>query len=129
MLTIFACAETKAVRKYSQVKECIGNIAIKTLMKFIWNKEKSEANLKKHHISFDLAIYLFADSNRVEIYDQKHSVDEERFITIGYVENIPLFVVYTVVDDQAVRIISARKALRIEVERYYPFQNRRKICI
>lgn len=90
-------------------------------MEFIWNKEKSEANLKKHHVSFDLAARVFLDDDRVEIYDRKHSVDEERFITIGYVKNVPLFVVYTVVDDQTVRIISAKKTLRIEVEKYYRY--------
>ena len=88
-------------------------------MKFVWNKEKSEINLQKHHVSFDLAIRVFLDGEREEIYDEKHSVDEERFITIGYVENVPLRVVYTVVDEQTVRIISARKALRAEVKKYY----------
>lgn len=88
-------------------------------MNFVWNEEKSKTNLAKHGISFDTAIYVFLDENRVEIYDQKHSIDEERYITIGYVENVALFVVYTVVDDQTVRIISARKALKTEVGRVY----------
>lgn len=33
--------------------------------------------------------------------------------------NVPLFVVYNMVDDEVYRIISARKALKAEVERYY----------
>lgn len=65
---------------------------------------------------------MFADSQHVEIFDDKHSIDEERYIAIGYVENVPLFVVFTNVDDQTVKIISARKALKGEVNRYY-FQN------
>lgn len=88
-------------------------------MNFVWNKEKSEINLQKHHFSFDLAARVFLDRNRVEIYDEKHSVDEERFITIGYVENVPVFVVYTVASDEVYRIISARKALKSEMDCYY----------
>lgn len=88
-------------------------------MDFIWDKEKSETNLQKHHVSFDLAIRVFLDGDHVEIYDQKHSVDEDRYITIGYVQNVPLFVVYTVVDDEMYRIISARKALKTEEDRVY----------
>ena len=87
-------------------------------MNFVWNEEKSKSNLYKHGISFDVAMYVFLDSNRVEIYDQKHSADEERFITIECVENVPLFVVYTMIDG-VYRIISARKALKSEVMKYY----------
>lgn len=92
-------------------------------MNFVWDKEKSEINLQKHHVSFDLAARVFLDENRVEIYDEKHSVDEDRYIVIGYVENVPLFVVYSMADDDGnedcYRIISARKALKSEVERCY----------
>lgn len=88
-------------------------------MNFVWNKEKSEANYRKHHVSFDPAMYVFLDSNRVEIYDRKHRINEDRYKAIGYVENVPLFVIYTMADDQTVRIISARKAMKAEVERYY----------
>lgn len=66
-------------------------------------------------LSFDTAIYVFTDPNRVEIYDQKHSVDEDRYIVIGYCEGVPLFVVYTVVEEDCYRIISAREALKAEV--------------
>lgn len=93
-------------------------------MNFVWNEEKSKTNLAKHRIRFDTAIYVFLDENHVEIYDKKHSIDEDRYIVIGYVENVPLFVVYSMVDhddgnEDCYRIISARKALRSEVEKYY----------
>ena len=89
-------------------------------MNFVWNKEQFEVNLKKHHVSFDLAIYVFLDSDRVEIYDQKHSTaTEDRYITIGYMENVPLFVIYNIMDEDCYRIISARKALKTEGEKYY----------
>lgn len=88
-------------------------------MNFVWNREKSKSNLHKHGISFDTAIYVFTDPDRVEIYDQKHSSEnEDRYITIGYVENVPLFVVYTMAGEDCYRIISARKALKLEIEKY-----------
>lgn len=90
-------------------------------MNFVWNEEKSKTNLAKHHIAFDTAIYVFTDPNRVEIYDQKHSIDEDRYIVICYCESV-LLLVYSILDDDTYRIISARKELRGEVNRYY-FQN------
>lgn len=95
-------------------------------MKIVRDKKKSETNLKKHHVSFDLAARAFLDDDRVEIYDEKHSVVEERFITIDYVMNVPLFVVFKNVDDQTVGIISARKALRSEIDKNYHQNNNRK---
>ena len=88
-------------------------------MKFIWNKEKSEVNQKKHTVSFKLAARVFLDPNRVEIFDKDYSIEEDRFITIGIVENVPILVVYTIVENDAYRIISARKALAHEVDKFY----------
>lgn len=52
-------------------------------MNFVWNEEQSKSNLHKHGISFDVAMYVFLDNNRVEIYDEKHSSkSEDRYITI-----------------------------------------------
>lgn len=87
-------------------------------MNFIWDKENSEANLKKHHASFDVTARIFLDEKRVEIYDEKHStVSEDRYITIGYVDNVSLFVVYEMMNEKMARITSARKATKHERER------------
>lgn len=55
---------------------------------------KERANIKKHHISFNVAKRVFNDVNRIEIYDMQHSLEEDRYNTIGMVEDV-LFVVYT----------------------------------
>ena len=81
-------------------------------MEFEWDEEKNRANIRKHDgISFEMAVRVFLDENRIEKYDARHSIDEDRYNVIGMVENL-LFVVYTERNDDAIRIISARKATK-----------------
>lgn len=86
-------------------------------IRFEWDEEKANLNYKKHGVSFETASNVFLDENRIEIYDELHSVNEERYVTIGMANDI-LFVVYT---DRSVniRIISARKATNQERRLYY----------
>ncbi|MBD5152386.1 MAG: BrnT family toxin [Oscillibacter sp.] len=86
-------------------------------LKFEWDEEKARANLKKHGIPFELATKVFLDENRIEIYDEAHSIDEERYITIGLAGEV-LFVVYTERHPQ-IRLISARLATARERKVYY----------
>ena len=89
----------------------------KTGLEVEWDDNKNTQNLQKHKIGFDMAALVFLDENRLEYYDEKHSVDEDRYIVIGCVEDV-LFVVYTV-REEAHRIISARLATQMEKELYY----------
>lgn len=57
-------------------------------------KKKQILILKKHDIPFETAAKIFLDKNRIEIYDDTHSIDEDQYITIDLVNDI-LFVVYT----------------------------------
>lgn len=86
-------------------------------MKFEWDEEKNRINQQKHGISFETAMMVFNDDNRIEIYDFEHSVDEDRHNTIGKVDDI-LFVVYTERKEN-IRLISARLATRLERSVYY----------
>lgn len=53
-------------------------------MRFDWDPRKDEANREKHGIWFDEAKTLFTSgAEYVEIFDEAHSVDEDRFIAIG----------------------------------------------
>ena len=88
-------------------------------MLFEWDGEKAAANLKKHGISFDDAMLVFADEYRKEFYDAAHSLYEDRYHTIGMVDRL-LFVVYTERGER-VRIISARLANRHEKRIYYDY--------
>ncbi len=86
-------------------------------MLFEWDDEKAAINLKKHGVSFQTAALVFYDENRIEMYDSEHSLEEDRYNTIGMVEDV-LFVVYTERKDR-LRIISARLANKKERSMYY----------
>ncbi|MCM1561970.1 MAG: BrnT family toxin [Butyrivibrio sp.] len=86
-------------------------------MKFEWDEEKNALNKERHKISFETAAYVFDDPYYIEMFDFEHSVDEDRYIAIGKVEDI-LFVVFTERKD-SVRLISARLATNAERSLYY----------
>lgn len=83
---------------------------------FEWDDVKEQINIKKHGLSFSVAARVFEDPDRIEIYDELHSITEDRYNTIGMVNDI-LFVVYTE-RINCIRIISARIATRQEKEIY-----------
>jgi len=84
------------------------------MRKFEWDDKKAKTNLARHKISFEEALHVFSDPNRVTKADDRFDYGEERYQTIGALEKrcIILFVVYTIRDGDAevVRIISARRA-------------------
>jgi hypothetical protein len=86
-------------------------------LKFEWDEDKNEQNLAKHGIDFETAILVFNDLQRIEIYDMEHSIHEDRYNTIGMVNDI-LFVVYTKRKEN-IRLISARLATKTERSIYY----------
>jgi uncharacterized DUF497 family protein len=87
-------------------------------MRFLWDPQKYKENFKKHGVYFETAAYVFDDPNLIKIYDEKHSVNEDRWNIIGMTRDLLLFVVETEIDDDTVVIISARKANRNEEEIY-----------
>lgn len=86
---------------------------------FEWDDEKARKNKEKHGISFELAAKVFGDENRIEVYDEIHSDEEERYNVIGKVGKI-LFVVYTERHEN-IRLISARLANARERRAYYGY--------
>lgn len=88
-----------------------------------WDQAKNDLNVRKHGLDFGTASLVFADVNRIEFYDFVHSTDEDRYITIGLVNNL-ITVVYTE-RVKAIRLISARTATAAERKIYYG-KNRQK---
>ena len=86
-------------------------------IQFEWDAEKEKKNILKHGITFNIARRVFDDPYRIEIYDEVHSGEEDRYNTIGMVNEI-LFVVYTERKNN-IRIISARIATHEERSLYY----------
>lgn len=87
------------------------------LVEFEWNANKAAANLKKHGISFPFATRVFLDERRIEKMDTS-ALDEARWATVGLVDGVEIFVVYTM-RGELIRLISARKADRDEREEYW----------
>ncbi len=84
-------------------------------MVFEWNENKAKANLRKHKIGFGEAETVFNDPLLVTFADEFHSIEEERFVSIGLSNvNRVLLVVHTEVSvdgsEISIRIISCRKA-------------------
>ena len=110
---------------------------------FEYDPEKNRKNIEKHGISFKNAARVFFDYDRIELYDEAHSGDEDRYDTIGSIFagnltvignlqdtqriNDILFVVYTeraIIDEggrsrEVTRLISARLATSFERGVYY----------
>lgn len=91
-------------------------------MRFEWDPRKASANLRKHGVDFVKVQYLFeSEADFLEIYDEEHSLDEERFIAIGEIEQGVVVVVWTEQVEDVVRIISARMATAKEIELYHRY--------
>ena len=91
--------------------------------RFDWDPVKEKSNLQKHGVSFRQAATIFRDPRQVSIYDDEHSQDEDRWVTIGTDRSGVIRVVihtFEQVDSGQceIRIISARKATRTEILQY-----------
>ena len=82
-------------------------------MRFEWDENKNRENRKKHGVSFEIAMEVFDDPFSLTSQDRIVK-GEERFWTLGRVEDLNiLVVVHTLMDEkgeEVIRIISARKA-------------------
>jgi uncharacterized protein len=99
--------------------------------RFEWDDTKAKTNVRKHGVAFeDAATALadeFGDRFHLERYDDAHSDDEDRFITLAsdpQQRSIVYCIVWTDREDEegaVTRIISARMARRAE-RRFYEQQ-------
>ncbi|MFP4103337.1 BrnT family toxin [Coleofasciculus sp.] len=90
---------------------------------FDWDSTKDQQNVRKHRVSFRQAATIFRDPNQLSIYDEEHSQEEERWITMGIDSTGVVRVVvhtYEQINDELcqIRIISARKATNREMRQY-----------
>ena len=93
------------------------------LYSFDWDPNKAKRNIRKHKISFDRAASVFRDPNAISIFDEEHSENEERWLTMGLDYNGVLLVVshtFRSVSESIceIHIISARKATKSEAKPY-----------
>ncbi|MDO8262618.1 MAG: BrnT family toxin [Gallionella sp.] len=93
------------------------------LFDFDWDANKARSNFQKHGVSFQLATTVFRDSLAITIFDDEHSEDEDRWVTLGLAENGHMLVVIHTSEEVneaelRIRIISARRAEREEIRDY-----------
>ncbi len=88
-------------------------------MRFAWDSRKDSVNRKKHGLTFEEAAGLFRSAKAfLEIYDDEHSDEEDRFIAVGRIRRGVVVVVYVEREDEVIRILSARMATKKERQRF-----------
>lgn len=88
-------------------------------MQLEWDAAKDVANQRRHGLAFREASELFTSGvDYLEIFDEEHSVTEDRFIAIGPLQRGLVLVIWTEREDNVVRIISARWATVHEQNMY-----------
>ncbi len=88
-------------------------------IRFEWDPRKARSNQKKHDISFAEAQTVFFDEQGLLLEDPHPLHEEERLILLGLSASLRvLVVVHAVRDRDVIRIISARKATRLETREY-----------
>ena len=90
---------------------------------FEWNPAKARQNAKKHRITFERGATIFLDPNALSLFDEQHSEDEERWITLGLDHTGTVLVTCHTYREETetsarVRLISARKATKNETKQY-----------
>lgn len=88
-------------------------------IRFEWDSRKAKTNEKKHGISFEEAQSVFYDEQALLLEDPRPLHEEERFILLGLSRSLRiLVVVHALRDSDVIRIISARRATRLETREY-----------
>jgi uncharacterized DUF497 family protein len=96
---------------------CSYNTGKRHCMKFEWDENKNDSNIRRHGIDFNDAKGIF-DGYTLTIEDERFHYGEQRFISFGIMAGHIIVVVHTETEEK-IRIISARKATRNEQEEYF----------
>lgn len=86
--------------------------------RFEWDAAKAAANIRKHRVSFEEAATALTDPLAVLVYDDRHSIAEDRYLVIARSERDRLLTVSYTPRPKASRIISARLATKRERKAY-----------
>ena len=88
------------------------------MLRVQYDEAKNQKNIRKHGISFIEAEAAITDPLSIHLYDEAHSGSEDRWLAIGNSDGKKLVISFTVRGEEH-RIISARKATRIEEKVYF----------
>lgn len=87
-------------------------------LEFEWDPDKAEQVARDHGVTFDEARTVFFDPLAATDYDEEHSIEEDRWITIGTSDEERLLVVAHTERESRIRLITARLATRPEKRTY-----------
>jgi uncharacterized DUF497 family protein len=79
---------------------------------FVWDKGKRLKVIEDHRIDFELIYDVFEDAFSFDFIDHEHSTEKEiRYGIVGKTDQYGLiFLTYTILSNDDVRFITARKA-------------------
>ena len=86
-------------------------------MRFEWDEDKRQTNLKKHGFDFD-GIEAVFEGDTLIVLDDRFDYGETRFVTFGIFYDRVVAVTHLQTND-IIRIISVRKATKNEQRRYF----------
>lgn len=86
-------------------------------MDFEWDENKRAENIGKHEIDFADAWRIFEAPMLVDI-DNREDYGELRFFGIGFLKNFVVAIIFTETDEQTIRVVSIRRALKYEREQF-----------
>ena len=76
---------------------------------------RTRSNRAKHGLPLEDSAELFMSGvDYLEIYDEGHSENEDRFIAVGPIKRGVIVVAYTEREDDVLRLLSARMATKSE---------------
>ena len=94
------------------------------MIEYDWDTEKEAENVRQHGFDFYEAMVALRDPFAVEWFDEDHSTDEPRFVTIGRDLRGRFLAVVTSDGWPKPRIISARRATK---RRRHPYEHQRPL--
>ncbi len=86
-------------------------------MNFEWDESKNKTNIDERDLDFADAWQIFDAPMLVKI-DNRKDYGEERFVGIGFLKNLVVVIVFTEPNEQTIRVVSLRKALKYEREQF-----------
>jgi uncharacterized DUF497 family protein len=89
-------------------------------MNFEWDEQKNRTNIARHGLDFSDAWHLF-EVPMLVAPDTREAYAEQRFVGVGFLKQVVVVVVYAERENDTIRIISLRKALKHERERFGEF--------
>ncbi len=93
-------------------------------MEFEWDEKKNQKNIRKRGFDFADAWEIFESPMQTAL-DLREDYGEDRWKGIGFLGNRIVVVIFTYRDEETIRIISLRKALKYERKRFEEaFRNR-----